>query len=297
MVDRRLEVVLADSLGFCFGVRDAIDLVRARARASGAPVTVLGPIVHNPAVVRELERERIRFVSQLADVAPGAELVLTPHGVADSVHEAARAHVGAERLADATCPLVRRVHVAARSLVDQGRHVVVVGRKDHIEVKGLTSSFPADRTTVVLDELDLPLLDGVARMGIVCQTTQPLERVQALVAALRTRRPDADIVFVDTVCYPTKIRQDAVKKLARSCEAVVIVGGRTSNNTRELAETVRAHGCQAFWVEHERELDPRWFAGMRRVGVTAGTSTPDDSIAAVVEALEVMIVPALASSA
>jgi len=292
-----LEVVLAESLGFCFGVRDAIALVRARAKETGEPVTVLGPIVHNPAVVAGLEREAIRFVERLEQVSPGSELVLTPHGVADSVHEAARARVGEERLADATCPLVRRVHVAARSLMEQGRHVVLIGRKDHVEVKGLTGSFPPGAVTVVLDERDLALLDREERLGVVAQTTQPVERVDALVAALRARRPDADIVFVDTVCYPTKIRQEAVKKLARVCEAVVIVGGKTSNNTRELAEQVRAQGSRALWVESASELDPAWFAGMKRVGVTAGTSTPDDSIAAVVAALEAMVAPALATPA
>lgn len=293
----KLEVVLADSLGFCFGVRDAIALVRERARRSGAPVTVLGPIVHNPAVVAELERERIRFAAQLSDVKPGTELVLTPHGVADPVRHAAEEKVGSERLADATCPLVRRVHVAAKSLLDQGRHVVVIGRRDHVEVKGLIGSFPPGATTVVLGDEDLALLEGKPRLGVVAQTTQPLDRVKALVAAIEARFPAADVVFVDTVCYPTKIRQEAVKKLARSCEAVVIVGGKTSNNTRELADTVRAHGSQAFWVEHASELDPRWFAGMRKVGVTAGTSTPDDSIAAVVTTLERMVVPALERSA
>jgi 4-hydroxy-3-methylbut-2-enyl diphosphate reductase len=233
---RKLEVVLADSLGFCFGVRDAIALVRERARASGASVTVLGPIVHNPAVVSELEREHVRFVSKLEDVAPGSELVLTPHGVADSVRQEARERMGEERLADATCPLVHRVHNAARALRGDGRHVVLIGRRDHVEVKGLVESFPAGAVTVVLDEADLEAnlsrLSSFVRLGVVAQTTQPLARVEALTAALRARRPGADIVLVDTVCYPTKIRQEAVVRLARSCEAVVIVGGRSSNNTR-----------------------------------------------------------------
>ncbi|HZU97971.1 MAG TPA: 4-hydroxy-3-methylbut-2-enyl diphosphate reductase [Planctomycetota bacterium] len=282
------EVVLAESLGFCFGVRDALALVRARAREKGEPVTVLGPIVHNPAVVAALEAEGIRFASGLEDVRPGSELVLTPHGVADPVRREAASRVGADRLADATCPLVHRVHVAARSLHEQGRHVVVVGRRDHVEVKGLVGSFPQGALTVVLEEDELATLEGKRRIGVVAQTTQPVERVRALVGALRSRLPSADVVFVDTVCYPTKLRQEAAQNLAKTCDAVVIVGGKTSNNTRELAETVRAFGARPFWVEDARELEPGWFSGARRVGVTAGTSTPDDSVAAVVRALEAM---------
>ena len=285
---RKLEVVLAEALGFCFGVRDAIALVRERARRG--PVTVLGPIVHNPLVVSALEREDVKFVKRLDEVVPGSELVLTPHGVADSVHEKARERAG--HVADATCPLVRRVHDAVTELRAEGRHVVLLGRRDHVEVQGLVQSFPEGAVTVILSEDEVPLLAGKGRLGIVAQTTQPLERVRALVAAIE--KTGADLVFVDTVCYPTKVRQEAVKKLACTCEAVVIVGGRTSNNTRELADTVRAHGARALWVERASELDPSWFSGLRRVGVTAGTSTPDEAVADVVAALEGLVLPALA---
>jgi 4-hydroxy-3-methylbut-2-enyl diphosphate reductase len=279
-----VDVLLADSLGFCFGVRDALELVRARALRGS--VYVLGPIVHNARVVSSLERQATT-VRSLDQVPPGAELVLTPHGVADSVREAARAKAG-DRLADATCPLVRRVHDAARALLAEGRHVVVIGRRDHVEVRGLVESLPASDATVIQEERELDALAGFPRLGVVSQTTQPLARVEGLVAVIRARFPASDVAFVDTVCLPTKTRQEAVKRLAGQVEGVVVVGGKTSNNTRELAQTALAMGCRAWWVETASELEASWFRGLRRIGVAAGTSTPDESIAEVVLALERM---------
>jgi 4-hydroxy-3-methylbut-2-enyl diphosphate reductase len=190
---------------------------------------------------------------------------------------------------------VRRAHDAAKKLHAEGRHVVVVGRRDHIEVLGLVGSLPRGETTVLLDERDengLNGLEGRVRIGVVAQTTQPLARVSALVEEIRRRFPSADVKFVDTVCYPTKTRQDAVLRLARELKAVVVIGGKNSNNVRELADAAAAQGARTWWVESDADLDPAWFRGLTRIGVTAGTSTPDESIARIVHALETMDVPA-----
>jgi 4-hydroxy-3-methylbut-2-enyl diphosphate reductase len=169
--------------------------------------------------------------------------------------------------------------------VAEGRHPVVIGKADHVEVRGLVGDFPEH--TVLADEPDLERLaprlqrDPGARLGIVAQTTQPLERVLTLVEALRARFPQADVRFSDTVCQPTKDRQQALRELAATTDAVVVVGGPDSNNSRQLAELARRLGKPAYLVAGADELRREWFAACRVVGLTAGTSTPERGIAEV----------------
>jgi len=187
---------------------------------------------------------------------------------------------------DATCPLVKRVHLAIDKLVAEGRHPVVIGQPGHVEVRGLVGDL--DEYTIVQSENDLAQLDGRQRLGVVAQTTQPLARVLELVAALRSRFPDADVHFIDTVCQPPKDRQDALHQLASASDVVVVVGGPDSNNSRKLTDLARSLGRPAYQVSGAAELRAEWFAGKRVVGLTAGTSTPDRVIAEVRERLEGM---------
>jgi 4-hydroxy-3-methylbut-2-enyl diphosphate reductase len=160
--------------------------------------------------------------------------------------------------------------------VEEGRFPVVIGQRHHVEVRGLVGDL--DEYAVVLSEAEFELLAGRARLGVVAQTTQPLECVQELVAAMRRRFPEADIRFVDTVCQPTKDRQEALERLAAACDVVVVVGGPESNNSRKLTELARRLGRPAYQVASTADLRPEWFAGARIVGLTAGTSTPDPII-------------------
>jgi 4-hydroxy-3-methylbut-2-enyl diphosphate reductase len=171
--------------------------------------------------------------------------------------------------------------------VAEERHPVVIGQANHVEVRGLVGDL-ADYT-VVLSEADLDRLKGRARLGVVAQTTQPIEHVLDLVEAMRRRFPTADVRFVDTVCQPTKDRQEALRRLAAETDAVVVVGGPDSNNSRKLTELARELGRPAYQVASAAELRPEWFTGVRLIGVTAGTSTPDrviDEVRAWLEALE-----------
>jgi 4-hydroxy-3-methylbut-2-enyl diphosphate reductase len=177
---------------------------------------------------------------------------------------------------------VVRVHLALARLVAEGRHPVVIGQPRHVEVRGLVGDL--DDCTIIDDAADLAQLDArlgrdpAARLGVVSQTTQPLERVRELVAALRARFPRADVRFLDTVCQPTKDRQQALRRLAAECDAVVVVGGPDSNNSRKLAELARQLGRPAYRVANASELRPEWFTPGAVVGLTAGTSTPDEVI-------------------
>ena len=272
-----MQVRMAEHLGMCFGVRDAIDLALDLTRQG--PLTILGDLVHNPDVVARLDAAGAVRARDRRDVRTPAVL-LTAHGTADRV----KRQLGEQGLEvhDATCPLVARVHLALARLVAEGRHPVVIGQPRHVEVRGLVGDL--DDCTVVNDVADLAQLDArlehdpAARLGVVAQTTQPLERVQELVAALRARFPRADVRFLDTVCQPTKDRQEALRRLAAECDAVVVVGGPDSNNSRKLAELARQLGRPAYQVANAAELRPEWFPAGAVVGLTAGTSTPDEVI-------------------
>jgi 4-hydroxy-3-methylbut-2-enyl diphosphate reductase len=207
-------------------------------------------------------------------------VLLTAHGTADRVK--LQLHEQGLAVHDATCPLVHRVHLALARLVADGRHPVVIGQPNHVEVRGLVGDL--DEYTVIQAEADLDLLAGrlgrdpAARLGVVAQTTQPIERVLELLAALRARFPRADVRFLDTVCQPTKDRQQALRRLAAESDMVVVVGGPDSNNSRKLAELARSLGRTAYLVAGPSELRREWFAGCNVVGLTAGTSTPDPVI-------------------
>jgi 4-hydroxy-3-methylbut-2-enyl diphosphate reductase len=278
-------VRMAEHLGMCFGVRDAIDLALGLARQG--PLTILGDLVHNPDVVASMDAAGATRARNLEDVRTAAVL-LTAHGTADRTK--LRLRDEGKQVHDATCPLVTRVHLAIRRLVEEGRHPVVVGQPNHVEVRGLVGDL--DEYTIVQNESDLRQLDDrlrdepLARLGVVAQTTHPLERVLELVEALRRRFPEADIRFLDTVCQPTKDRQVALRRLAATTDIVIVVGGPDSNNSRKLVELAQSLGRAAYRVARATELQPEWFVGHQVVGLTAGTSTPDDVIAEVRDWLE-----------
>jgi 4-hydroxy-3-methylbut-2-enyl diphosphate reductase len=271
---------LARHYGMCFGVRDALRATHTA--AAREPVTVLGQLVHNPVVDRHLAGVGVKR-GRIDAPASTRRVVITAHGVSEV--ERQRWQAAGHVLTDTTCPLVRKAHEALALLVAEGCHPVVIGQPGHAEVRGLIGDHPG--ACVIDSGADLALLpEAVARFGVVAQTTQPLERVLGLLDALKRARPAAEVRFMDTVCRPTKQRQAALEELAERCEAVVVIGGRNSNNTRQLADKARALGLRVFAVETAAELEPEAFAGLREVGVTAGTSTLDETVAAVVERLK-----------
>lgn len=263
-----MRVKVAGHLGMCFGVRDAIDLTLRLTRQG--PITILGDLVHNRDVVAEMEAAGARR-AQRADEVQTRAVLLTAHGTAKRVKLQLREE--GRQVHDAACPLVKRVHLALQKLVKEGRHPVIIGQSGHVEVRGLVGDM--EESTVILNESELDTLEGRNRLGVVAQTTQPLEHVLALVEAIRKRFPEADVVFIDTVCQPTKDRQEALATLVEQCEVIVVVGGPDSNNSRKLTETARSFGRQAYQVAAAAELRKEWFAAVKVVGLTAGTSTPD----------------------
>jgi 4-hydroxy-3-methylbut-2-enyl diphosphate reductase len=266
-----MRVIRAEHLGMCFGVRDAIEL--ALGHAETAPLTILGDLVHNPAVLAALRAKGIAIAYDAAQVKTHTVMV-TAHGASERALSNTRA-LGLE-VVQATCPLVTVAHRAIRALLRDGYHPVIIGQRAHVEVRGLTEDL-AD-FDVVLDERDVLVLEAHARIGIAAQTTQPIDRVQHLVALIRRRFPESSVRFIDTVCHPTKQRQSAAVELARRCDVVIVVGGAGSNNTRELVNTCSRHCSRVHHIQTESDLRRDWFLAAGTVGITAGTSTPDEVI-------------------
>ena len=256
----------------CFGVRDAIAL----ALNQSEPTTILGDLVHNDMVLNQLRSKGVSIQHQVAEVST-RNVMITAHGSSQRRLQEVRQR--GHTVVEATCPLVHYAHRTLHGLIRQGFHPVIIGRRDHVEVLGMTGDLSA--FDVVLHEDDIASLEPRPRLGVVAQTTQPIDRVNRLVSLMRERFSSAEIRFIDTVCQPTKLRQQAAIDLARQCDLIVVIGGANSNNTRELFATCQQHCPRVHHVQTASDLHATWFAGAQTIGLTAGTSTPDEVITGV----------------
>jgi 4-hydroxy-3-methylbut-2-enyl diphosphate reductase len=266
-----MRILRAAHLGMCFGVRDAIALALDRAEAG--PLTILGDLVHNPTVLTALEAKGVAVAHDIADVRTPT-LMVTAHGTSNRT--LARTRALGFTVVEATCPLVHVAHRAVAALARDGYHVVIVGQRDHVEVRGLTGDL--DSFDVVLSEEDVLALEDRPRFGVAAQTTQAVEKVRHLVDLIRQRFPRSEVRFIDTVCKPTKERQSAAVDMARKADVVIVVGGRSSNNTRELVKSCGRYCAHVYQVQTDADVRAEWFDAAEIVGLTAGTSTPDDVI-------------------
>jgi len=267
-----MKIIRAEHLGMCFGVKDAVALALDTARRE--PLTILGDLVHNETVVAELRGKGIRVAQRPADINT-LTVMVTAHGASERAMTETRGR--GLSVVEATCPLVHVAHRAVAQLVSEGFHPVIIGKRDHVEVRGLTGDL--DAFDIVLGEEDVANLGERARFGVVAQTTQPIDRVRGLVGLIRDRFPESEVRFVDTVCQPTKQRQNAAIELAQKCDVVVVIGGTHSNNTHELVKTCSRFCARVHHVRTADDLREEWFVRAETVGITAGTSTPDPVIA------------------
>jgi 4-hydroxy-3-methylbut-2-enyl diphosphate reductase len=276
-----MKIIKADVLGMCFGVRDALAIIEDVDRPE--TVTIHGELVHNEKVLDDLHERGFQMVGETTRQSlPLTQTVLiTAHGVSDV--ERARLAGAGKQLIDTTCPLVTRAHQAAQKLQADGRHVLVIGKRGHVEVQGIVEDL---RSFEVIQSLDEVRSYPNAKLGVMCQTTTPVGHADQLRAAITERNPHADIEFIDTICHPTKDHQKALDRLMGEVEAMVVVGGLNSNNTRQLVLRCQERGLPAYHVRGPEDLRPEWFDGVDVVGLTAGTSTLDATIAAVERALQ-----------
>jgi len=267
-------VILTEPRGFCAGVRRAIAIVERALELYGPPVYVRKEIVHNQHVIRDLERRGARFVDSEEAVPPGAVCVLSAHGVAPDVRRNGD-RLGL-RLIDATCPLVAKVHQEARRVTRDGRTLLLIGHASHEEVEGTYGEAP-DRTIVVenVDDargLELPPDTPVAYLT---QTTLSLDETADVVAELRGHFTDLVGPPSDDICYASQNRQNAVKAVAARSDLVLVVGSGNSSNSVRMVEVAQAAGTPAHLLPDAGELDERWLAGVRTVGVSSGASAPE----------------------
>ena len=276
-----MKIIRAEHLGMCFGVKDAIALALETARQE--PLTILGDLVHNETVLAALKAKGV-VIEQQAENVNTQTVMVTAHGASERALARTRA-LGLNVL-EATCPLVQVAHRAVLKLARDGFHPVIVGKRDHVEVRGLTEDLTD--FDVVLSEADILRVKEHARFGIAAQTTQPIEKVRLLVNLLRRRFPNSETRFIDTVCQPTKQRQHAAVELAQQCDVMIVIGGAHSNNTRELVETCSRYCARVHHVQTADDLRAEWFHDMETVGITAGTSTPDSIINQVEQSLRTL---------
>lgn len=273
--DKSPQVVVADQAGACYGVNRALEMVEEAAAQAKGPVRTLGPLIHNPQVVAELEAQGVATVERPEEAA-GATLVLRTHGVTPQEEDRARAACG--QVIDATCPFVVRAHEAAELLTREGYQVLVVGEAGHPEVEGTLGHAPGALVVASADELgDIKL---GRKVGVVVQTTQSRDLLRQVVSALVGQC--AELRLVDTICAATSERQAAARELAARSDAMVVIGGRNSANTTRLAEICLAQCPRTHHIEAAGELEASWFDGAGTIGVTAGASTPQRQIDQVV---------------
>ncbi|MDQ7857917.1 MAG: 4-hydroxy-3-methylbut-2-enyl diphosphate reductase [Armatimonadota bacterium] len=271
---------MARHQGFCGGVRRAVEMAEAAARAHPGGVQTWGPLIHNPQVVGRLEDAGVA-VTEALDGLRGEAFVVSAYGVEHAVLDAAAAR--GMKVIDATCPVVTRSHSLAHKLVEEGYQLIAVGDHGHPEMVTLKEAL-GDRVTVVHTREEAAALKLRGKIGVISQTTQSLQNFREIVGDIALRVKELKVV--NTLCPAITVRQEEADVLVERVDALVVVGGHGSSNTTRLAEIGRAHALPTFHVEVAAELRPEWFAGVRSVGVMSGASTPNWIIAEVVGRLE-----------
>lgn len=268
------EIVLAEPRGFCAGVDRAIEIVDRALLKFGAPVYVRHEIVHNTYVVDDLKSRGAIFIEDLKDVPTGATLVFSAHGVPKSVE--AEAIRRGFTVFDATCPLVTKVHVEVAKLHKEGYEFVMIGHKGHPEVEGTMGQL-ADGIYLVEDLADVARIQPkqTERLAVVTQTTLSVDDAAEITEAVVARFPNIRRPKMQDICYATQNRQDAVKVLSAEVDLVIVVGSPASSNSNRLRDVAQRYGAESYMVDTAAELQPAWFEGKTRVGLTAGASAPD----------------------
>ena len=279
-----MKILLSRPRGFCAGVERAIEIVRRALDKYGPPVYVRHEIVHNRVVVEDLSACGAVFVDDLGEVPQGARVIFSAHGVSPTVVQEAEQRELA--VIDATCPLVTKVHVEARSFALKGYTVLLIGHREHVEVIGVIGEAP-DSTIVVSgpDEAELVEVENPGRVAVLTQTTLSIDEAERTMRVLRRRFPELVTPRKEDICYATTNRQVAVKKLLDRVDMWLVIGDSTSSNSNRLRELGATSGKPAHLILGPAQIDEAWFEGVSTVGITSGASTPEISVQAVVEHL------------
>ena len=278
-----MEVLLSAPRGFCAGVVRAIEIVQLAIERYGAPVYVRHEIVHNKYVVDSLHRQGAEFVEDLDDVPDGSTLIFSAHGVAPGIY--AQAQSRGLRVIDATCPLVTKVHLESAKYAGDGYSIVVIGHVGHPEVVGTMGQSPEVSYLVSdisdVEQLQLP---DPERVVALTQTTLSIDDTQEIMAALKAKFPN--ILARNDICYATTNRQEAAKALTNRVDIMLVIGAQNSSNCTRLREVAEEAGLSAYLIDDADAIQPEWFVGVERVGITSGASTPESLVEGVIDALK-----------
>ena len=274
-----MQITVAKRAGYCFGVRDAVNMAHSAAEKHGE-VYMLGSIVHNEKVVSDLEKSGAKIVKSLDDVPENSPILFRAHGTVPKLWEDAKKKE--MNIIDATCPLVYEIHHEVKKLSKNGRKIIVVGDHGHDEVVAIAGQ--VEKSIIVSSVEEARSLKKMKRAGVVCQSTQAIENVQGIINVLMEKV--FDLHFVNTICFPTKRNHTEVKELAKNNDVMIIIGSFTSANSKRLRELSAEINKNSYQVTDAGDLKPKWFENKKRIGISAGASTPDYLIESVKRGIE-----------
>jgi 4-hydroxy-3-methylbut-2-enyl diphosphate reductase len=274
-----MKIIVAKDAGYCFGVRDAVNLAHDVAEKENE-VYMLGDIVHNEDVVKDLSNSGAKVVGSLNEVPKDKKVLFRAHGTIPSLWK--QAEEKGQEIVDATCPLVHKIHKEVKELQDEGRRIVVVGDHGHDEVIAIAAQ--AKDAIIVSDPQEALKLRKYRKIGVVSQSTQMIENVQEIINILISKI--YDIRFINTICFPTKRNHEQIKELARDCDVIVIIGSFTSANSKRLTKMSKTINPKTYQVTCADEIQIEWFNDCSKVGLSAGASTPDYLIKSVYDKIK-----------
>ncbi|MBU1089792.1 4-hydroxy-3-methylbut-2-enyl diphosphate reductase [Patescibacteria group bacterium] len=271
-----MEIIRANSAGFCFGVRRAYELARS---SRGNKIQTLGELIHNPEVLEELSSRGVRAVSAISKIRTGV-VIVRAHGISEKkMRELKKKKI---EIVDASCPFVKKIHAEVKKFATKKIPILIIGKRRHPEMRAVIEDFPEVEVIQKISEKRLQKFAG-QKVALLSQTTERVEKFERSLKILKKIK--AKVFAKNTICNATHERQAAATSLAKKVDIMIVVGGRKSNNTRQLFEIIRKIR-PTFWIENENEIQKKWFADIQTVGVTAGASTPEKTIARVCEKLK-----------
>lgn len=275
---KNIKINLAKSAGFCFGVKRALNIAFETA-TSDKNVYMLGDIVHNEEVVRQIKEAGVKKIKRLSAVKDKILLIRAHGACMDTIKRASKLGY---RIVDATCPMVKEIHKIARDMECKGYKVIIIGDKKHDEVHGIIGQLK--NKVIVIDtaqKIPLNKIKAIKKAGIIVQSTQNLEKVTKIINSIKPYFKE--FKFFNTICVPTRLKQAEIKKMPQENDVMIIIGSKTSANTKRLYEISRDSNRRTYWVNSKKEIKPGWFKGAKSVGVSAGASTPDSTTRDIVE--------------
>ncbi|MDD2679556.1 MAG: 4-hydroxy-3-methylbut-2-enyl diphosphate reductase [Candidatus Omnitrophica bacterium] len=273
-----MRINIAKSASFCFGVKRALEIVFKAAQEVGRVYT-LGDIVHNEDVAGRIEKSGIKKIGKLKKIKSGS-LLIPAHGASRKIFT--RASRLGYTIIDATCPMVKEIHKIVKEMRKKGYRIIVIGDKDHDEVRGIAGQLK-EKILVIenINRIPLARIKKIKRACVVAQSTQNLKNVLKIVAILKNHVPDLE--FFNTICRPTRTKQEEIRRMPLENDVMIIIGSKNSANTKRLYEISRSLNKRSWWVNSPKEIKPAWFKGARSAGISAGASTPEDTIKDIVK--------------